>query len=87
MSEITIGLIGLGVLLALFATGIELAFAMLVVGFLGFAYITSPEAAFNLLAKDIFESFESYSLTVVPLFVLRGIAHLCGCPLYVVVMD
>ena len=72
MSEITIGLIGLGILLALFVTGIELAFAMLTVGFLGFAYIISPEAAFNLLAKDIFESFESYSLTVVPLFVLMG---------------
>jgi len=79
MSEITIGLIGLGVLLALFVTGIELAFAMLTVGFLGFAYIISPEAAFNLLAKDIFDSFESYSLTVVPLFVLMGqIAYNAG---------
>jgi tripartite ATP-independent transporter DctM subunit len=72
MSEITIGLMGLGFLIALFATGLELAFAMLVVGFLGFAYIVSPGAALNLLAKDIFESFESYSLTVVPLFILMG---------------
>jgi tripartite ATP-independent transporter DctM subunit len=72
MSEISIGLLGLGVLIALFVTGLELAFAMLVVGFLGFAYIVSPGAALNLLAKDIFECFESYSLTVVPLFILMG---------------
>ena len=65
--------------LVLFVTGLELAFAMFVVGFLGFAYIISPEAAFNLLAKDIFDSFESYSLTVVPLFVLDGAARFqCG---------
>jgi C4-dicarboxylate transporter DctM subunit len=72
MSEISIGLMGLGVLIALFVTGLELSFAMLVVGFLGFAYIVSPEAALNLVAKDIFDSFESYSLTVVPLFILMG---------------
>ncbi len=72
MSEISIGLMGLGVLIALFVTGLELSFAMLVVGFLGFAYIVSPGAALNLVAKDIFDSFESYSLTVVPLFILMG---------------
>jgi len=72
MNEVTIGLIGLGVLIALFFIGLELSFAMLVVGFLGFAYVVSPGAALNLVAKDIFDSFESYSLTVVPLFVLMG---------------
>jgi len=72
MSEILIGLMGLGFLIVLFITGLELSFAMLVVGFLGFAYIVSPGAALNLLAKDIFDCFESYSLTVVPLFILMG---------------
>lgn len=72
MSEVSIGLIGLGVLLALFATGIELAFAMIIVGFAGFAYIISLDAALNLLAKDIFECFQSYSLMVVPFFLFMG---------------
>jgi tripartite ATP-independent transporter DctM subunit len=72
MSEISVGLLGLALLLVLFVTGLELALAMLVVGFLGFAYVISPAAACNLLAKDIFETFNSYSLTVVPLFVLMG---------------
>lgn len=72
MNEITVGLLGLALLLILFVTGLELALAMLVVGFLGFGYVISPSAACNLLAKDIFETFQSYSLTVVPLFVLMG---------------
>ena len=72
MNEVIIGIIGLGVLLALFLTGIELAFAMIIVGFFGFAYLISFEAAFNMMAKDVFDTFESYNLTVVPLFVLMG---------------
>jgi C4-dicarboxylate transporter, DctM subunit len=72
MNEITIGLVGLAALMVLFLTGLELALSMIVIGFLGFAYIVSFDAAFNLVAKDIFDAFESYSLTVVPLFVLMG---------------
>jgi C4-dicarboxylate transporter, DctM subunit len=72
MSEVMVGIIGLGILLALFLTGIELAFAMIVVGFCGFAYLTSLSAAFNMVAKDVFDTFESYNLTVVPLFILMG---------------
>lgn len=79
MNEISIGLIGLGILLALFVTGLELAFAMIIVGFAGFAYIISPAAALNLLAKDVFECFQSYGLMVVPLFLLMGqIAYRAG---------
>ena len=72
MSEVTIGIIGLGVVLALFMTGIELSFAMIAVGFVGFGYLMSWEAALNLLAKDFFDVFTSYSLTVVPLFIFMG---------------
>jgi tripartite ATP-independent transporter DctM subunit len=72
MNEVMIGLIGLAVILALFLTGIELGFAMAVIGFLGFGYIVSFNAALNLLAKDIFDVFSSYGFTVIPLFVLMG---------------
>jgi C4-dicarboxylate transporter DctM subunit len=72
MNEVTIGLIGLGILMVLFVLGIELALAMFIVGFAGFAYIIGLPAASNLLAKDIFECLQSYTLTVVPLFVLMG---------------
>ncbi len=72
MSEVMIGIIGLAVVLALFTTGIELSFAMIAVGFVGFGYLMSWEAALNLLAKDFFDVFTSYSLTVVPLFIFMG---------------
>jgi len=72
MSEVTIGIVGLAAILLLFLTGIELGFAMAIIGFLGFGYIVSFSAASNLLAKDVFDVFSSYGFTVIPLFVLMG---------------
>jgi C4-dicarboxylate transporter DctM subunit len=72
MSEVIVGIIGLAVVLLLFLTGIELGFAMALIGFAGFGYIVSYGAALNLLAKDIFDVFASYGFTVIPLFVLMG---------------
>jgi len=72
MSEVTIGILGLVLVLVLFLTGIELGFAMALIGFLGFSYIVSFHAGLNLLAKDFFDVFASYGFTVIPLFVLMG---------------
>jgi len=72
MNELVTGIICLVAVLVLFLTGIELAIAMIVIGFLGFAYLVSWEAALNLLAKDFFDVFDTYGFTVVPLFVLMG---------------
>lgn len=72
MSEVIVGILGLVSVLLLFLTGIELGFAMALVGFLGFSYLVSFSAALNLLAKDTFSVFSSYGFTVVPLFVLMG---------------
>ncbi|MCJ7546761.1 MAG: TRAP transporter large permease [Deltaproteobacteria bacterium] len=72
MSEVMFGIIGLAAVLVFFLTGIELGFAMALVGFLGFCYIRSFEAGLNLLAKDIFEVFSNYGFTVIPLFILMG---------------
>jgi tripartite ATP-independent transporter DctM subunit len=72
MGEITTGIVVLAVLLLFFLTGIELAFAMAVMGFVGFAYLVSLHAASNLIVKDFFDTFTSYGFTVIPLFVLMG---------------
>ena len=72
MNEALIGCIGLIFLLALFLTGIELAFAMTFVGFVGFALLRSLPAAIDLLAKDFYNTFASYAFVVIPLFVLMG---------------
>jgi tripartite ATP-independent transporter DctM subunit len=72
MSEVAVGLFGLGALVLLFFTGIELGFAMAIVGLVGFGTIVSWPAAMNLLARDLWDVFASYGFTVVPLFVLMG---------------
>ncbi len=72
MSEIEIGILALFVLIFMFLTGFELAFAMALLGFAGFGYLVSFSAASNLLVKDFYDTFSSYGFTVIPLFVLMG---------------
>jgi len=49
------------------------AYALGVVGLSGFAYLVSAKGSFTLLITDIFSNFNSYSLSVIPLFVLMGL--------------
>jgi len=67
-----VGLIGLAALILLIFSRIPVGFIMAIIGFLGFGYLVSIDAAMNLIAKDIFSVFGSYNLTVIPLFVLMG---------------
>ncbi len=72
MTETIVGITGLLVLLLLFATGIELGFAMGLVGFVGFAYLNGFSSAVNLLSRDVYDVITNYGYTVFPLFILMG---------------
>ena len=72
MIPVAIGTTGIGLLVLLFLLRMPVAFAMLLIGTVGFAYLTTPKAAQGLLAGDIFERFTSYPLTVIPMFILMG---------------
>jgi len=72
MTEITVGILGIVALIAFFATGIELAYGMTIIGFIGLGFLGKWSAASNQLVKDFLDSFTSYGLTVIPLFVLMG---------------
>jgi tripartite ATP-independent transporter DctM subunit len=72
MNEITVGILSLVLLLLLFATGIELGFAMALVGFVGFAYLNGFQPAMQLVGRDIYEVITNYGYTVFPLFILMG---------------
>ena len=72
MNEMLVGITGLVVLLLLFATGIELGFAMALIGFVGFGYLNGFESALNLLSRDVYDVITSYGFTVFPLFILMG---------------
>jgi len=71
-SQVLVGIIGIAALLILFLTGLEMAYCMIIVGFLGFSALISFLPASNLVVKDFFEAFTTYSYTVIPLFVLMG---------------
>lgn len=72
MNPTHIGIIGLILLFVLIFSRMPVGFLMGILGFAGFALIVNPDAAFNLIAKDLFSVFGSYNLTVIPLFILMG---------------
>jgi len=72
MNPAIAGIVGIGLLILLFLLRMPVAFAMALVGFAGFAYLTNPEAALSLLSRDIFDTFSSYPLSVIPMFILMG---------------
>lgn len=80
MNEYTlVGFVGIFILLILFAARLAVAYSMAVVGFAGYWYLTSFNAAMTLLSRDMFDVFSSYSLALVPLFVFMGfIAYYSG---------
>jgi tripartite ATP-independent transporter DctM subunit len=72
MSLTAIGIIGIVLLVIMLFSNMPVGFVMGFLGFLGFAYVRGLEPALSLLARDVFEVFSSYGLTVVPLFVFMG---------------
>jgi len=72
MSLTLIGIIGILLLFLFIFARMPVGFAMALVGGVGFAMITSPTSALSLMARDFFDVFGSYNLTVIPLFILMG---------------
>ena len=73
MTPSVIGILGIiTLLIVLFYLGMPVGFAMAIVGFCGFWYMVSFEAAINMAGADVWGTFSSYGLTVVPLFILLG---------------
>ena len=73
MSMTLVGVLGIVILLlVLFFLGMPVGFAMGIVGFCGFWYAVSFEAAISVVATDVWTTFSKYGLTVVPLFILLG---------------
>ncbi len=72
MTPTVIGVIGLLALFILIFSRMPVGFVMALIGFVGFGTIVNTSAALSLIAKDIFDVFGSYNLTVIPLFILMG---------------
>ena len=72
MSPVETGLVGIVLVFVFLALRMPVAYVMLVIGFAGNMYLTSPQAAMSGTASTIYSTFASYSLIVVPLFVWMG---------------
>jgi len=65
-------LLAFAVMLGLTFLRLPIAFSMALVGFLGFAYMVNFTAAFSMVGSVAFETGMSYTLSIVPLFILMG---------------
>jgi C4-dicarboxylate transporter, DctM subunit len=72
MNPIVVGVLGILLLFLLFALRMQIGLSMALVGFLGFAVLSSFSSAFSILAMEPIKTAGSYSLTVIPLFILMG---------------
>ena len=72
MSPALAGGIGILAFLVLMMLKMPIALAMGIVGFVGFAHVVSLTAALRVISSDLYTTFASYSLSVIPMFVLMG---------------
>ncbi len=72
MSGFEIGIIGIIFLLLLMVLRMPIAFSMLISGFAGLAWVLNSKAALAQVVLNLWSTFTSYDLSVVPMFILMG---------------
>ena len=73
MSPEVIGVLGFAALLVLLMIRVPVAIAMIAVALVGFARIVSLDGALARVGADAFQGAATFSLSVIPLFVLMGL--------------
>ena len=72
MTPLEIGIIGIVVLMLLLFAGVPIGITMGLVGFVGIIVIAGPAGAMGVLKTVPYSTVASYSMSVIPLFVLMG---------------
>lgn len=72
MDPTTIGVIGITALVVLIMAGVPVGIAMAIVGFGGFSLVAGLDAALGVIKTVPYTTLASYSLSVIPFFVLMG---------------
>ncbi|MCR4420579.1 MAG: TRAP transporter large permease [Clostridia bacterium] len=79
MSSVDVGILGLVILFVLLLLRMPVGLAMGLVGFAGYAYLTSLKGAYGVLKTVPFSNVASYDLSVLPLFLFMGsLAYVSG---------
>jgi tripartite ATP-independent transporter DctM subunit len=73
MDPIIIGISGILLMLVLLLLRMNIGFTMGIVGFAGFALLTSFGAGISMIGMVTYKTGASYTLTVIPLFILMGL--------------
>ena len=72
MEPLQTGIIGIVAVFLLLVLRMPIAYALLLVGFAGTAYLSSSAAAFPMVPRTLFGVSSFYAFTVIPLFVAMG---------------
>ncbi len=72
MTPTFVGILGIGFLFVFFALGMPIGFVMALVGFAGYAYLVGLHGALTNLGLAFYSTATTYTLSVIPLFVLMG---------------
>ena len=72
MSPTEIGILGIIAFFILLILRMPIAYAMTLVGLVGFGAVSTPTSAYSMLSSELFQTFSSYSLSVIPMFVWMG---------------
>lgn len=67
-----IGILGVILLLVLVLLKVQVGISLLVVGFLGYIFLTNTQIALSQLGMTAFSAVSNYSLSVIPMFILMG---------------
>jgi len=72
MDQTLVGIIGCVILILMFFLNMPVAFVMALVGLAGIWYLQSATISFDVLSREFFSTFSTYTLSCIPGFVLMG---------------
>jgi C4-dicarboxylate transporter DctM subunit len=79
MDPVIIGIVGVVALVIVFLLGMPVGFTMAMMGMIGFWAIKGADAGLFIMARDFWDVWSSYNLTVIPMFVFMGsVAYFAG---------
>jgi len=73
MDPLIVGVAGILLMMLFLLLGMNIGFAMGIVGFLGFSLLTSFGTGISMIGMVAYKTGSSYTLTVIPLFILMGL--------------
>jgi tripartite ATP-independent transporter DctM subunit len=73
MDPLIVGVAGMLMVMLFLLLGMNIGFAMGIVGFLGFSLLTSFGTGISMIGMVAYKTGSSYTLTVIPLFILMGL--------------